>query len=190
MKNIKKFLALILAIVAITAISVPAMAATTKYVNCTPDLNFREGPGTSYNLISRIPYRSAVSEIGTVNGWSYITYNGVNGYVMTQYLSTTRPPILEHPATKAEAFGSATLSVGSSGVYVKNVQLALQRGGFYTGSISGSYNSATQAAVTRYQTYIAEKGDPEMTVNGTVDHYTKAYLWSMYGSYLQDNGYV
>lgn len=70
----KKFVALVLAILTLTALCVPAMAAVTKYVTATPNVNFRQTPGGS--LIDRIPYGASVSEHSTsaVSGvtWSYV----------------------------------------------------------------------------------------------------------------------
>jgi len=44
-----------------------------------------------------------------------------------------------------------TLKLGSTGVHVKDMQYALYLKGYYTGSISGTFDSATKTAVLAYQ---------------------------------------
>lgn len=180
----KKFITLVLAILTLTAICVPAMAAVTKYVTATPNVNFRETPGG--DLIDRIPYGASVSEhsTSTVNGvkWSYVTYNGDDGYVQTQYLSTTRPTSSSHPTTQSQAFGSYTLKKGQTSYYVKNLQIALNHLGFNAGSEDGIFGSGTLTAVNNYQ---KAKG---LTADGLVGSGTKSALWSDASSYLKMYG--
>ena len=59
----------------------------------TPDvgLNVRKGPGTSYSKITKLSKGTAVTVHSTSNGWSKITANGVEGYVSSEYLSSTKP---------------------------------------------------------------------------------------------------
>ncbi len=44
-----------------------------------------------------------------------------------------------------------TLRLGSTGVYVKMLQLALQRAGFDTGKLDGIFGNFTQGAVISFQ---------------------------------------
>ena len=64
---------------------------TTMYV--TPDalLNLRKGPGTSYSVIKTLSKGTAVTVHSSNNGWSNVSANGVEGYVSTSYLSSTKP---------------------------------------------------------------------------------------------------
>ena len=59
----------------------------------TPDagLNLRKGPGTSYSVIRTLSKGTAVTVHSSSNGWSKISVNGVEGYVSTSYLSSTKP---------------------------------------------------------------------------------------------------
>lgn len=186
---IKRLVALALVIVSVFSISAVAMAETVKYVNVTPNLNFRETPGG--DLIDRIPYGAAVTEHSTSyhNGtqWSYITYNGDTGYVMTKYLSVTDPDgngnsSDNHPTSQSQAFGSYTLREGQTSYYVKNLQLALNHLGFNAGTADGIFGSGTLSAVEAFQ----EAND--LTVDGLVGSGTKGELWSQAGDYLEDYG--
>ena len=51
------------------------------------DLNIRSGPGSSYEVIGRIPKDTQVN-VSAVNGeWAYVTYNGVSGWCSAAYLT-------------------------------------------------------------------------------------------------------
>ncbi len=198
MKKFTKFIALFLAILSLCAVAMPAMAATTMYVNCTPDLNFRKGPGKSYDLIDRIPYREAVVQYSTVIGtdgkqWSYITYDGKNGYVMSEYLSSTLPGLTKyHPETISEAFGNNLLKKGASNYFVKNLQLALSIdcwGGMTAADIDGVFGSKTEKAVKEFQYFLFES-DASIKVDGIVGPQTKEALWNEYKFELQKDGYM
>jgi uncharacterized protein YgiM (DUF1202 family) len=64
--------------------SVSAAAVVTT----TANVNFRSGPGTGYSVIQVIPRNSTVNTTGAVqNGFTRLTYNGVTGWVASQYLS-------------------------------------------------------------------------------------------------------
>lgn len=121
-KNIfTRIIAIALVAMSIMAIAIPAVAeSVTRYVNVTPNLNFRQTPGGA--LISRIPYGEAVTQHSTTtqNGvqWSYITYNGTNGYVQTQYLSSTAPDDASSP-TLQSSFSGYLSSLTSGSVNVR-----------------------------------------------------------------------
>ena len=51
------------------------------------DVNFRSGPGTGYASYYVIPAGSPITINSSANGWSFVTYNGVNGYIATRYIS-------------------------------------------------------------------------------------------------------
>ena len=55
----------------------------------TANLNVRSGAGTNYPKIGSLIANKKVSVISTSNGWSKINYNGIIGYVSSQYLSKT-----------------------------------------------------------------------------------------------------
>ena len=64
---------------------------TTMYVTPDAGLNLRKGPGTSYSVIKTLSKGTAVTVHSSNNGWSKVSVNGVEGYVSTSYLSSTKP---------------------------------------------------------------------------------------------------
>lgn len=83
---------------------------TTKAVSPAPDadvpeytayvtsgngksVNLRQGPSTSYGSKGSYAVGTQVTVHGASGSWSYITVNGVKGYMMSKYLTTTKPSI-------------------------------------------------------------------------------------------------
>ena len=64
---------------------------TTMYVTPDAGLNLRKGAGTSYSVIKTLSKGTAVTVHSSSNGWSKVSVNGVEGYVSTSYLSSTKP---------------------------------------------------------------------------------------------------
>ena len=64
---------------------------TTMYVTSSSGLNVRKGPSTSYSKVTTLSKGTAVTVHSTSNGWSKISVNGMEGYVSSQYLSSTKP---------------------------------------------------------------------------------------------------
>lgn len=66
--------------------------AVTSWVNTVSGgLNLRYSPDGSSRIILTIPRLAAVKLLVEGNEWSYVSYNGKYGYVMTSYLTTTQP---------------------------------------------------------------------------------------------------
>ena len=66
--------------------------AVTAWVNTVSGgLNLRYSPDGSSQIILTIPRLAAVKLLVEGNEWSYVSYNGKYGYVMTSYLTTTQP---------------------------------------------------------------------------------------------------
>lgn len=67
-------------------------AAVTAWVNtASGGLNLRYSPSSSAQIIGTIPRLAEVKLLVKGNEWSYVSYNGQYGYVMTSYLTTTQP---------------------------------------------------------------------------------------------------
>lgn len=63
----------------------------TMYVTAN-SLNMRSGAGTSYKIITVIPYASAVKVTKKLSsGWYFVSYGGKTGYVSSTYLSAKKP---------------------------------------------------------------------------------------------------
>lgn len=72
-------------------------APTTQQAQVTADtLNVRSGAGANYSLVGTLQSGNVVSYSQTSNGWAYITYGTLKGWVSQDYLgsvgSTTLPP--------------------------------------------------------------------------------------------------
>ena len=49
-------------------------------------VNMRRGPGTGYARVAQLKVGTKVSVIGTEGKWSRVLYNGLTGYIKTEYL--------------------------------------------------------------------------------------------------------
>ena len=75
--------------------TVPPYGAVTKYVNTgnSGRLHLREYASQNARSLGLFPNGTMVSAVDLGNGWSYVTVNGMVGYMMTCYLSATQPYI-------------------------------------------------------------------------------------------------
>lgn len=79
------------ALVAIPAIAQAAWGVTTGSVN------MRTGPSTGYAKVTTLPAGARIFVGGNVGGWYQVTYNGVNGFVSSNYVSTNAGPRMQNP---------------------------------------------------------------------------------------------
>ena len=93
-KRISFLLALMMAAMLCTPVF--ALASTNIFYVDTANhktLNMRSACYRGDNIIASIPYRAEVTVYQFLEGdtWALVEYNGQTGYVMTRYLSGTRP---------------------------------------------------------------------------------------------------
>lgn len=50
------------------------------------NLNLRDGPGESYNVITKIPNGSRITVYSQSGSWYYVSYNGYEGWVRSDYV--------------------------------------------------------------------------------------------------------
>lgn len=63
-------------------------------VNCKENVSLRTSPAMSASVIAAIPLGAKVGFVNEAeNGYSYVTYNGNVGYVITSYLSQSSAPV-------------------------------------------------------------------------------------------------
>ena len=63
-----------------------SIAAQTHYTNT--NLNLREGPGTTYRVITTLPKGTNITiNADCSENWVYVEYDGYSGYLRTSYLS-------------------------------------------------------------------------------------------------------
>ena len=92
----KRALAILFTLVLLGSIALTTAAlATTMYVNTSngKSLNVRDYPSKDGNVISSLPYGSAVDvDDGFVgSSWAHVYLSGVEGYCMYRYLTTYSP---------------------------------------------------------------------------------------------------
>lgn len=70
----------------------PLPTSKPKKVYANTVLNFRASPGINGAVLGQLMYGEEVTELAKDEGWSYVkTYQGVEGYVKSQYLQDSKP---------------------------------------------------------------------------------------------------
>ena len=122
MKNIKKIIALILAIISIMAIAVPAMATTsTAYVDTSSTnygiLKLRKTKSTDAAVLKKIPHGTQLSV--TYNSksdtWYQTSYDGASGYVMSKFIN------FDNPSSGGSGTNNSWVNRYGTTTYKKNV---------------------------------------------------------------------
>ena len=149
-------------------------------------LNLRENASTTATVIDQIPNTSALDLLEKGNTWCKVRYNGTEGYVMTKFITVlsspaaaTQSPSVQLPtgsgsnATQEEENDPSkytrTLKSGMYGEDVRWVQERLKELK-YTVNITGTYDSATIAAVKAFQS------QNSLTADGLAGEQTFAIL--------------
>ena len=195
---IKRLVALALVIVSVFSISAVAFAesATGTYNHSAVYIYYR--PGSSNFGLVNLGATCTIHgyrDVGTQR-WYRVTItsnttNGDNlrgrtGWSKEDYITVNSGTVTEFEFTSAtQAFGSSTLKNGSSGNYVRNLQLCLSNEpyNFYSGNIDGDFGTGTESAVRLFQ---QARG---ITVDGKVGSGTRAELWAVYQDLLNSEGY-
>jgi len=135
-----------------------AAPATFPFVTVTTDsVNLRKSPSTSSSRLTTVPKGASVTVEKIQGDFLYIQYQSskkaYTGYVMMQYVDVPAVYLggdqLKSDADAQKKYKS--ISQGAAGTAVSTLQEALKELGFYTGKISGSYDSATVKAVKAMQ---------------------------------------
>lgn len=142
-----------------------------KYIICPPGeyVNIRNGPGKSYGSIAKAHRADGIQSDYAPGDtqWRGVTMsNGVQGYVMTDFIVNTKPMLV------GDMFGTTTLKAKSTGTYVRNLQRCLIYLGYLGGTIDGIFGTNTENAVKKYQ---KAKG---LTQDGKVGSNTKNALYN------------
>lgn len=204
MKNIKKIIALVLALMSIMAIAIPALAATQTVTVDTysprgngGSLNMRSSASSGASIIKTIPNNTVLTVTYTykTDTWYKTTYGGKTGYVMGKFMRFSDgtyggPSSSTHPQSQGEAFNCDNINYiqnGHQGNSVRNVQLCMVAAGYLSANgVDGVFGNNTEAAVYSYQlAYPDECGDPD----GIVGPATKTSLWERYETLLRQEGY-
>jgi SH3 domain protein len=71
-----------------------AAFAKTAYVTDVFEITLRSGPSNSNKILKMLPSSSAVETLRTDDGWTYVRAEGVEGWVLSRYLTGTAPAAL------------------------------------------------------------------------------------------------
>jgi hypothetical protein len=76
--------ATVLGLSTIAAVAAPAIATT--------NVNLRQGPGTTYPIVARIPGGAPIDVVGCNGQWCQAAFGGKTGYVIATALGQGGPP--------------------------------------------------------------------------------------------------
>ncbi|MFD4929679.1 SH3 domain-containing protein [Peribacillus butanolivorans] len=143
---------------------------TTKYVNVSSGtLNMRNKPSEDASIIVKLAKGVEVEVISESNGWSKIKAYGGEGYVSTQYLSTTKPgSIPESPDPDPDDEETTVVK------YVKVVDgsnLNMRSSASTSASIIAKLVNNTAVTV-----YSESNGWSRITANGKTGYVSSQYL--------------
>ena len=132
--------------------------ATTGYINGT-GVRMRAGASTTSQILGTYNTGTAMTITGSTGNWYAVTYNGRNGYVCKDFMTTTKP-----------SSGSTTTSTGTAGT-VKGNYVRLRSGAGTNYPILGMYNNGTPLTITGTSgSWYA------VTINGKSGYMSSAYV--------------
>lgn len=148
----------------------------------TDSVNLRARASTSAQKLATIPKGAAIMVSKVSGSFAQVSYNGVEGYVKTDFIllkrivKATATPVAATPIPTVAPWESASsyqvLQRGASGSQVTALQQALIELGFLTGSADGNFGAGTEQGVVAFQ----EKNSYPAT--GVVDANLQAFLYS------------
>lgn len=86
----------VIAAAAFTAVSAASADAAPASLNV--NTNLRQGPGTSFGIITTVPAGTLVNVIRCGGAWCNVTVNGTPGYMIASSLSGAAPVPVAPPA--------------------------------------------------------------------------------------------
>ncbi|GAA0105426.1 C40 family peptidase [Paraclostridium sordellii] len=123
-------------------------------------VNFRKGPGTNYNSIGKLNKGDRVEYLETVGSWIKVKYNSTEGFVHSNYISTS--------SNTGESNGDT--SVKSEKLVTGN-RVNFRKGPGTNYSIITSLNKGTKVG------YISESnGWAKISYNGNIGYMATSYL--------------
>ena len=103
----------------------------------TGNINFRTGPSTSHGIIDSYNRGKELTITGSSGDWTACRIDGQNGYVYSQYVTTTKPgsdTTVEEPETTT--------------AYIRGNTVRFRSGPSLSSSILGEYNTGKEISVT------------------------------------------
>ena len=128
----------------------------TGYINGT-SVRMRSGPNTSSTILGVYNTGTAMTITGSNGNWYAVNYNGQNGYVCKDYMTTSKP-------------GGSSQPTAQDG-YIKGNSVRLRSGPGTGYSILGAYNNGQALTIT------GTSGDwTSVTINGLKGYVSSAYV--------------
>jgi len=166
LKGLKKIFAMtvvIVMIVSVLAITASAAPAITSYgVVKASLLNIRTEASTSGQVVGQVPNGEIVGVHWTVPGWSYVTYNGVTGYVSAEYIQYTQASRSGQPVAVSNKQAIVKLSSST---------LNLRASASTSAAVLAQIPNNTKLSVSEVSSDWAK-----VTYNGTVGYVAIKYL--------------
>ena len=146
------------ALVALTTVIVPSMAADVGTVTSDTGLNLRSEASTDAAVLATLDYGTQVDVLSTSDDgtWHKVTYNGMTGYMSGDYLQVTEEQlygqVMDGPLNIRSGPGTECGTVGSlsTGAVVEIEELVGGYGGWYKieqGYVSSDYVAQVDASV-------------------------------------------
>ncbi len=111
-------------------VSVSQTAATVSIPSGSGTVNLRETASTSARVLAALPHGSGVTVLANDSSWCYVSAGGMQGYIMTKYLSfgdgTDTPAATPTPEPETPAAGGTEAVVHSAGGLNLRAQPSLQ----------------------------------------------------------------
>ncbi len=122
--------------------------AKTCTITADGTLNVRKGPGKDYDVVTTLKKGDVVSLLDDSSKWFKIkNVDGKEGYVSSEYVKLGG----SLPSNNSSNAPSGTYKQGAEGSNVVTIQKRLKTLGYFTGTATGYYGSATVASVKKFQ---------------------------------------
>ena len=165
MKTMRRPIALLLAVILLSALIPAAQAASYTGTINADKVFFRSKANTDSMYYAQLNKGAKVTVTGTSGDFYKVTYNGNTGYVMKKFvtLPASAEKALNGNSAKSNSKYANVTSIaklgdppdytsrGSSGDSVEKLQQALKIKKFYTGVVDGKFGANTETAVKAYQ---------------------------------------
>ena len=125
--------------------STPVDTTYTAYVTSSNGrgVNLRKGPNTNYGSYGTYDVGTQVTVLSKNGSWSYIDIAGRKGYMMSKYLTTTKPSGSTGGSSVPTSYTAYVTSANGKGVYLRS-------GAGQTYKSLGLYSVGTQVTVLRH----------------------------------------
>lgn len=141
--------------------STPEATQTGKVVNVTTTLNIRSGAGTNYGIVGRVGANATVNILGQEGGWYKISYNGLTGYVSSDYIRVNN--------TAGDNNTNSTVKYGK--VVNISTKLNVRKSASTSSSIIGTLNNNTKVTILE-----KTNGWYKISYNGIVGYVSVSYI--------------